>query len=493
VIRAALAGIGLALLLPGSVLADVAVGSKKFTESVVLGEVLTQLARAEGVEASHRRELGGTAVLWKALQAGDIDLYVEYSGTLELELLPGEEVAAGLAARGLVASAPLGFDNTYALGMVEARAEELGITRIGQLAEHPWLKLGFSNEFVEREDGWPSVRATYGLAHQPRGLDHDLAYRGLQGGSIDVIDLYSTDAEIAWYGLRVLEDDRDLFPEYAAFVLHRTDLPGVLVDAVGRLEGSLSAARMAGLNAAVKIDRQPDSEVAAAFLRGRGVAAEAVVEGAGARLVRHGLEHLTLTGTSLLAALLVALPLGVLAARSPRLGQGILVVTGLIQTIPSLALLVFFIPLLGIGGPPAIAALFLYSLLPVVRNTHAGLTDIAPAQREAAEALGLPPRARLRLVELPLASRHILAGIQTAAVINVGTATLGALVGAGGYGQPILTGIRLDDTGLILQGAIPAALLALAVQGGFELLGRWFVPKGLRLREPAAGGPGAPS
>ncbi|MGD2113086.1 MAG: ABC transporter permease, partial [Gammaproteobacteria bacterium] len=151
-----------------------------------------------------------------------------------------------------------------------------------------------------------------------------------------------------------------------------------------------------------------------------------------------------------------------------------------------LALFVFMIPLLGIGGPPAIVALFLYSLLPIIRNTYAGLRDIPPAIIESAEALGLPARARLRLVELPLATRAILAGIKTAAVINVGTATLGALIGAGGYGQPILTGIRLDDTALILQGAIPAAVLALLVQGLFELVERRLLPRGLRLGTESA-------
>jgi osmoprotectant transport system permease protein len=160
----------------------------------------------------------------------------------------------------------------------------------------------------------------------------------------------------------------------------------------------------------------------------------------------------------------------------------ILAIVGIVQTIPSLALLVFLIPFLGIGGLPAMVALFLYSLLPIVRNTYAGLHDIPIQIRESAEALGLRAAARLRLVELPMAARAILAGIKTSAVINVGTATLGALIGAGGYGQPILTGIRLDDLGLILEGAVPAAVLALLVQGLFELAERWLVPRGLRLK-----------
>src|SRR5690606_5381782 len=155
--------------------------------------------------------------------------------------------------------------------------------------------------------------------------------------------------------------------------------------------------------------------------------------------------------------------------------------TGLLQTLPSLAVFVFMIPLFGIGAAPAIAALFLYSLLPIVRNTHAGLTAIPIELRETAAAIGLPPATRLWRVELPLALRPILAGIKTAAVINVGTATLGALIGAGGYGQPILTGIRLDDLGLIFEGAIPAAILALLVQGLFEAVEYGLTPRGLRL------------
>jgi len=193
-------------------------------------------------------------------------------------------------------------------------------------------------------------------------------------------------------------------------------------------------------------------------------------------------EHLLLVGVSLLVAILVGVPLGILAARRRRVGQAVLAAVGVIQTLPTLALLVFMIPLFGIGAFPAVVALFLYSLLPIVRNTHAGMSGISSTLRESAEALGLPRGAMLRLIELPLASPLILAGIKSAAVINVGTATLGALIGAGGLGQPIFTGVRLDDVSLILQGAIPASLLALAMQGLFELAERLVVPRGLRAR-----------
>jgi osmoprotectant transport system permease protein len=471
----------------------VRVGSKKFTESVILGEMVTQLARSTGSRAEHRRELGGTTVLWEALRRGELDVYPEYTGTLRQELLSGRNLPddgalrTALAAEGLRLSAPLGFNNTYALGMKEAEAERLGLRRISDLRAHPELRFGFSNEFMDRADGWPALRDRYQLPQKDvRGLDHDLAYRGLESGAIQVTDLYSTDAEIAAYGLRVLEDDLHHFPAYDAVLLYRADVESRAPEALAamlRLSGRLSESEMVKLNARARLERVPEAQVASDFLASAlGITSEVHGEELSARVWRRTREHLFLVGVSLLAAIALAVPLGVLAARRPRLGQGVLGLAGIIQTVPSLALLVVMIPLLGIGSRPAIAALFLYSLLPIVRNTAAGLAGIPLEFRESAEALGLPSLARLWRIELPMAAPSILAGIQTAAVINVGTATLGALVGAGGYGQPILTGIRLDDVSLILEGAVPAAALALLASGLFEVIERAVVPKGLRLR-----------
>jgi osmoprotectant transport system permease protein len=486
-----LAWAGLLLWLPAAYAEQVVVGSKKFTESVVLGELARGLLESAGQAALHRRELGGTRVLWNALLGGDIDLYPEYTGTLSQEVLAGEVapdadatiLRAALAQHGVRMGRPLGFNNTYALGMREERAAGLDIRRISDLAAHPGLRLGFSNEFMDRADGWPGLARRYGLAHREvSGLDHDLAYRGLVAGTLDVTDLYTTDAEIRYYGLRALVDDRRYFPEYQAVFLYRADLPAPAREAVERLAGRIPADAMVAMNSRAKLDRVPESQVAADFLsQALGTEVSVAADGLGTRLVRRTREHLALVGLSLSAAIAFAVPLGILAARRPRLGNGVLAAAGVVQTIPALALLVFMIPLLGIGGPPAVVALFLYSLLPILRNTVTGLTGIPRALRESAEALGLPPGARLRRVELPLAAPTILAGIKTSAVINIGTATLGALIGAGGYGQPILTGIRLDDLGLILEGAVPAAVLALAAQGGFALLERAVVPRGLRL------------
>jgi osmoprotectant transport system permease protein len=485
--------LGLAMIGSASAAEPVVVGAKKFTESVILAEMAGHLIR-DGGAAAQVREFGGTRTLWQALVSGQIDLYPEYTGTLMEEILadaPGatqgpEAMQRLLEGRGIRMSRPLGFNNTYALGMLEAKAAELGVREISDLGEHPELRFGFSNEFMDREDGWPGLRRRYGLPQTGvTGLDHDLAYRGLAAGTLDVTDTYSTDAEVEYYGLRVLKDDRAYFPDYQAVFLYRADLGARLPDAVAalrRLEARLSAADMVRLNARAKLEKVSEERVAADFLGKRlGVQARVVERGWVSRLGQHTRAHLFLVGVSLAAAILVAVPLGILAARRPRLGQLILGVTGVLQTIPSLALLVFMIPLLGIGAGPAIVALFLYSLLPIVRNTYAGLRAVAGSLRESAEALGLPAGARLRLVELPMASPAVLAGVKTSAVINVGTATLGALIGAGGYGQPILTGIRLDDTALILSGAVPAALMALMAQGLFELVERRLVPRGLRL------------
>jgi osmoprotectant transport system permease protein len=476
----------------GETQARVTVGSKVFTESVILGEVLRHLANHAGSDAEHQRQLGGTRVVWNALLSGDIDAYPEYTGTLLREILVKQnlrteaELIQALAARGLRMTSPLGFNNTYAVGVKQSLARQLNLRSISDLQNHPGLVFGFGNEFMDRADGWPGLQQRYRLPQQNvRGLDHDLAYRGIDAGTLQVIDLYATDAEIDYYQLRALEDDLNYFPVYDAVIVYRADLEQRAPEVIAwfeRLAGTIDASTMIRMNARVKLHSERDSVVAAAFLKQAfDLDVDNRMNTAWQRFWQYTAEHLLLVSISLSAAIILAIPLGILAARSARSGQIVLGVAGIIQTIPSLALFVFMIPLLGIGGPPAVVALFLYSLLPIIRNTYAGLKDISPAIVESAQALGLPPRARLRIVELPLATRSILAGIKTSAIINVGTATLSALIGAGGYGQPILTGIRLDDMSLILQGAVPAAVLALLVQGLFELVERTLLPNGLRV------------
>jgi len=462
----------------------VVIGAKKFTESVILAEMGTQLARHAGA-AARRDDLGGTPALWLALTQGDIDAYPEYTGTITRQILRADvpDLAAALAAPGVRISRSLGFRNNYALGMRKDVAAAKGITKISDLRGQPDLRLGFVHEFLDRPDGWPGVKRHYDLPQtNVQGMNHTLAYRALVERAIDVTDVYTTDGELAQYDLLALKDDRDFFPAYEAVWLYRADLgeryPAV-VEQLRRLEGRISEPAMQRMNAAVQADKREEGAVAAEFLRSELGVDSGTSDGtlAGRVLTTTG-EHLLLVIPSLLAAVLVAVPLGIVAARRPRLGRVVLAAAGILQTIPSLALLLFMIPAMmwlvgkGTGAPPAIAALFLYSLLPIVRNTHAGLTGIPASLRESAEALGLPPFAALWRVELPLAMPTILAGVRTAAVINVGTATLGGFIGAGGYGRPILRGIDKFDVPLMLEGAIPAALLALAIDGLFGLIER---------------------
>ncbi|WPL16953.1 Glycine betaine/carnitine/choline transport system permease protein OpuCB [Thiorhodovibrio winogradskyi] len=478
---------------------EILIGSKKFTEGIILGEVLQGLVAEAGLPVRHRRALGGTRIVFNALVNGEIDAYVDYTGTLLHEILPEEganlgqspsqspsqSLEARLAARGIRLAGSLGYQNNYALGMPEARAASLGIARISDLLDHPELRFRFGNEFMDRADGWAGLRSFYGLPQTDvRGLEHELAYRALASGEADLTDLYTTDAEIAHYQLRPLRDDRDWFTQYDAVLLYRADLARRSPDAVVALQralGLIDAARMTAMNAAVQLEGRSEQQVAGELLRKRlGVETQTHTRSLASRLAQRTLEHVTLVGVSLFAAVLVAIPLGLAAAHRPRLGQLLLATVGIAQTIPALALLVLMIPFFGIGAGPALVALFLYSLLPIVRNTHAGINGIPTAMIESADALGLPPSARLRLVEIPLALPTILAGIKTAAVINVGAATLGALIGAGGYGQPILAGIRLDDLGLILEGALPAAALAVLVQWLFERAEHAALPRGIR-------------
>jgi len=425
------------------------------------------------------------------LLSGEIDIYPEYTGTIIKEIFAGEnfnikELKSKLDELKIGITKPLGFNNTYAIGLKSDLAEKLGIQKISDLKNHPELKFAFTNEFMNRNDGWPGLKKAYHLTQKDvTGLDHDLAYRGLDAGSIDVIDFYSTDSEIEYYKLKVLEDDLRYFTEYKAVILYRKELkedyPGV-INSLLKLESSIPESRMIKMNSDVKIYGKSESEVAAEFIKYKfSITSSVDQDTVFDRLLKNTKEHLFLVLISLFSAIIIAIPLGIVSFTNKKMGKIILSITGIIQTIPSLALLVFMIPLLGIGSWPAICALFLYSLLPIVRNTYTGLEDISTGIKESAIVLGLSPFFILKKVELPLASRAILAGIKTSAVINVGTATLGALIGAGGYGQPILTGIRLDNVSLILEGAIPAALLALFVQWLFDLSEKVFVPRGLRI------------
>jgi osmoprotectant transport system permease protein len=478
------------------------IGSKRFTESLILGEIAAAVARAAGdAEVTHQEGLGGTAVVYRALEEGSIDVYPDYTGTIAEAVLHDTgrpslaAIRAALAPHGILVGDPLGFDNTYALAVPAALARSRHLARTSDLLGAPDLRYGLSPEFLARSDGWPGLVARYGLhPNNVQGIDHGLAYEAIKGGSIDVTDAYSTDAKIGRYDLTVLADDRRFFPSYEAVFLYREDAakrsPRAFA-AIGALAGRIDAPTMIALNAKAEIDHRTFAGVAQEAVASLGVSVpggpaasqerRGLLSGILATIRAEGPRHLALTFGALALSILVGLPLGILASRGRFLGRAILGAAGILQTIPSLALLCFFIPLLGTGPVPALCALFLYGLLPIARSTAAGIEAIPSSLLDSAEALGLSPRATLFSVKLPLASRAILAGIKTCAVINVGTATLAAFIGAGGFGAPISMGLTLNDTTLILQGAIPSAGVALLAEGLFALLDKAVIPKGLRL------------
>lgn len=475
------------------------VGAKAFTESVILANIVRHLAQDAGIDVDPVSELGGTRVLWSALLSGEIAAYPEYTGTIREELFRNEslpdEVAMQkrLAEEGISITASIGFNNTYALGVLKKTAKKYKLNTISDLKQHPNFKYGFSNEFMDRADGWPSLKTAYKLKPaDTRGMEHSLGYRALDANEIQVIDVYATDPNIRLYDLKILQDDLLHFPKYEAVYLYRTELEKThpeFVTALHKMSGTLSDEGMLDLNQQVELARQREPVVAAAFVKERfGIEADVASNGLFKRVWKTTLDHLFLVFTSLIAAIAVGIPAGVIAAKTKLPGQLILGFAEIVQTIPGLALLVFMgvlfirLDLPSIGAFPVIVALFLYSLLPIIRNTMTGLKEIPASLIESATALGLDWKARLRLIELPLAAPLIIAGIKTTAVINVGYAALGGLIGAGGYGQPIMTGLRLNSEPHMLEGAIPAAMLALIVKWVFEYLERFVVPKGLRLK-----------
>lgn len=484
--------------------APVVVASKPFAENYLLGEVFAQLLETHGYTVDRRRGLGMTELLLQALINGDIDVYPEYTGTGLVAIL-GEAAEGGSvgvfnrvsdafqARWGIRWLPPLGFANTYAMAMRREAADSLDVhTLSGLAAIAPALAGGFSPDFIGRADGLGGLAAAYGIQfRESRSLLQAVKYQALEEGAVNVIDAYSTDGAIVRYDLTVLADDLGFFPPYdaaplvsRAFYEERPEAALVL----SRLAGRIDEEAVQRANQRIEVEGRPIAEAAAQLLAEVGLGAGPPAEGEGARsrdtgaptlaalpfhmwdnradLARQVVRHLLLVLASLSAAIVVALPAGVALERRRALAGTALRVAGLLQTIPSIALLAFMIPILGIGVAPAVAALFLYSLLPILRNTYTGVIEAAPDAVAAGRALGMTEWQLLARIRLPLAAPVIMAGIRTAAVINVGTATLAAFIGAGGLGDPIVAGLTLSDPVMILSGAVPAAALALVVDWG---------------------------
>lgn len=485
------------LLAPLGAQADtLRVGSKRFTESYILAEIMAQTAQQAGAATQVRQGLGNTAIVYEALKSGQIDVYAEYTGTIAQEIIkdPAHTTVAALHAAlaplGLATGVPLGFNDGYALAMRREQADKLGIARLSDLAQHPDLRYGLSNEFLGRADGWPGLAQRYQLSAKPQGLDHGLAYEAIAQQHIDVMDIYTTDAKIEHLGLVVLQDDRQYFPRYDAVLLYRQDLPQrqpAAWAALQTLQGRIDEAAMIRMNAQAELHSQPFDAIARQFLaQGSSVGGQVATappahfgQQLWQRLWAPDLwrlvgQHLLLVLVSVGAAALIAVPLGVVLFPHVRLRALALGAAGVMQTIPSLALLAVLIAAFGvIGRLPALVALTAYSILPILSNTCAGLAEVSPGLRSAGSALGMTRPQRMRWVELPIAMPTVIAGLRTACAIAIGTATIAAFIGAGGLGERIVTGLALNDSALMLAGALPAAALALLSELVFELLERY--------------------
>jgi osmoprotectant transport system permease protein len=467
----------------------VVVGSKIFTESYVLGEIAAQIAEKNNDTSVDRKlGMGSTGMLFESLKSGAIDVYPDYSGTLAETILKNpklkklDEIRDALKPLGLTISDSLGFNNTYALAVSEAFAEKNDLHTVSDLlAARTPIRAAFSYEFMDRSDGYKGLIKRYGLKFSSVvRMEHSLVYQAMNDDAVDVIEVYSTDANINKFKLRVLKDDLDYFPSYEAVWVARTDFvaghPSVWAD-LKKFEGRIDENKIRSMNAEADQEKKSFSKIASEFLGSKGASTET---SRASIIIERTKEHLWLVGVSLLFSVLIGLPLGIFAAKYQRVGQGILIGSALIQTIPTLALLCFLIPVFGVGLKPALVALCLYSLLPVVLNTFTGIRAVDPKNLENAKAFGLNPAQILFQITLPLARPMILAGLKTATIVSIGTATLAALIGAGGYGTLIISGLSLNDIPTILMGAVPAAAMALAAHFMFEALNMVLIPKELR-------------
>jgi osmoprotectant transport system permease protein len=467
----------------------ITIGAKNFNEGYLLSEILAQLFETNGFQVERKYNLGGTLICFEALKNREIDIYPEYTGTISEQILQSDvnldlyELRSQIGDQyNLEISNPYGFNNTYALAVTGKTAKKYGLKTISDLRRFPDLRFAFSYEFIERKDGWQNLASAYQLPQIPVGIEHGLSYQAIAEEKIDLIDIYSTDGEVTLYDLKILKDNLGFFPVYMAVALYKSDLPQEVKNLIAKLENTIDEEKMQRLNAEVVFDKKPYKQVASSFLKSINLIDEQDIQQRNMYLeiLDKTLVHLQLTVIALVAAVLLAIPLGILIYHYSAAAKPILYFTGLLQTIPSIALLALMIPLFGIGVLPAIIALFLYALLPILRNTATALFSIDPLLKKVATGIGLTRWQRLRLIEVPLSTPTIFAGIKTAAVISIGTATLAAFIGAGGLGEFIVTGLALNNTAMILKGAIPAAILAILVEFLFEVIERLFVPKHLQ-------------
>lgn len=483
----------------------ITIGSKNFTEQYVLAEIIAQTLEARlDIEVERKLNLGGSSFCYEALKSGGIDIYPEYTGTGLMNLLdqPIEtnpkkayQIVKALfdAQDGLIFGEPFGFNNSWAFAVSKDNPLFSDVHMISDLAKvADQLRIGVVHEFLDRQDGYPDFLKHYqfeGLFTSAQAFTPGLLFPAIANDSVNVIVVNATDGLIGAQNLKLLTDDKQFFPPYEAAPFYRAELNLIpnLPEVMASFRDIISSDEMIELNYKVDALGLTASEAAREFLISKGiittdepvlVQAQTVVKPSlieyfwheKDQLLHYVLEHLFLVLVSLGFAVLLSVPVGIVLTRYTELSGPVFAVTNILQTIPSMALLGALIPLFGVGLTPALIALFLYALLPIIRNTYTGIKEIDPLLIEATRGLGLTNHQILFKVELPLSLPMVMAGIRTSSVLVVGTATLAAFIGAGGLGDPIFRGISSVDNNKILFGAIPAALLAVMLDRLFNRL-----------------------
>ena len=492
---------------------EVIIGSKIFTENILLAEMLSLLLEEKyNFKVIRKFNLGGTKLVFDSLINKEIDIYPEYTGTGYTMILKmsGEthpKKTYKIVKRefldqfSLVWSLPLGFENTYALAVRNSDSRFKKINNISQLKEKTnMLNIGMGHEFMERKDGYSNFIKKYQLNFQKDKtwtMNQGLMYSALKNKKMDIIMAYSTDGRIEAFNLKTLKDDKHFFPAYEVAYLTREEFLKYyprIKKAFKELEGNITEKEMIFLNSQVDQLKYDLSQTARNFLIEKNLLEDDIQNLKQQSWLDYYIskkeyffkifyEHLKLIFVSLFFALLLAIPIGVWASYNIQVEKTVFLIVNTLQTVPSLALLAIFIPFLGIGFWPAVVTLFIYSLLPIIRNTFEGIKNIDRVFVSAGAGIGLNSWQVLRYIQIPLALPMILAGVRTSAVIVVGTATLAAFIGAGGLGDPIFRGIATLNSKLIFLGAVPACLLAIFIDRFLALLEIAIIPKGLKLEK----------
>ena len=462
----------------------ISIGSKADTETQVLAEIVKYQLNKNGFEIEHKANLGGTMIPWRALLNGSVQIIPEYLGTIKEQLLQMKgphskrEIHEALNNLGIEMTEGLGFQNGYGLAVTAQTAKKFSLKKISDLKQEGLdLHFAITHEFIKRQEGWQTLKYFYGLPNYPiRGFDHQLGYQALINEKAQVKDVYTTDAMIRRKNLVILEDDKDFFPDYSAVFLYRKSLPKKVIKYLHSLDGTIEVEQIRQLNNIAEDTKNP--ETAAKFFWGESCESEESFSKQTIHLAHLFSEHLVLVIVSLIFAVTLGFPLGLLGSRGGHTMTIILAIGGVLQSIPSLALLALLIPIFGISKWTAIFALLVNSIFPIVRSTAVGLSSIPNQFKTVANALGLSKRALLYKIYIPIALPNILTGIKTSTIWIISTATLAALIGAGGLGELIVSGITLNNYDSILLGAIPVSLLAIITELGFRYLDKKLISNG---------------